>query len=154
MTAKKPQTGLAYGFLGGTASQLVVKPICSGFGWVVSEGAEDFFADRTGGESVQHVGGEAFVLAGQGQQDVFGADVVAAEDEGFMPGEFERPLGMRRERNVPVEKLVAPWPPPRTNWRTLSWRTFRDARTRVASTGPEAALPSRVRASRRCSVPM
>jgi hypothetical protein len=68
-----------------------------------------FFAEPAvvGAKPGQHLGRDAAALAGQGEQDVLGRDVVAAQVGCLLPGELDDLLGARGDRDVPGRALLA-----------------------------------------------
>ena len=62
---------------------------------------------EVGAELDEHLGGDAFALADQAEQDVLGADVVVAELQRLAQRQLEDLLRPRRERDVAARGLLA-----------------------------------------------
>ena len=73
------------------------------------EQLDDGLADlvEVGAELLEHLGGHAFALADEAEEDVLGPDVVVSELEGLAQRQFEDLLGAGRERNVAAGRLGA-----------------------------------------------
>jgi hypothetical protein len=62
---------------------------------------------RSAPSFTQHLGGDAFALANETEQDVLGADVVVTKLQRLAQREFEHLLGARSERDVTAGCLLA-----------------------------------------------
>ena len=80
-----------------------------GGGATFPEQGDDLRADalEIGARRFEHAGGDAFALADQAEQKVFGADVVVPETPGFVQRELEDLLGPGRERDLLVRRTLA-----------------------------------------------
>jgi len=100
-------------------------------------------------ELAKDLGRKTTIVARKSEQDVLGADVVVLEAQRLAQRELERTLRARRERDLARRSRLALADFVRMRCRTSSTSTSSSSSTR-------AAIPSssRIRPSRRCSVPM
>jgi hypothetical protein len=67
------------------------------------EQLDDLLANpgEVGAEPAQHLGGDAFALADQAEQQMLSADVLVAKLQCFRQGQLQGPFRPRGERNMP-----------------------------------------------------
>ena len=88
---------------------MILAGACGLLALVTREQLDDLLADpaRVGAELDEHLGGHAFTLTDEAEQDVLGADVVVAQLQGLAQRELQDLLGARGEGDVAGRGLLA-----------------------------------------------